>query len=73
MVGAAAAWETYVTLIPIFIIGIGLIVAVLILLGRAFADSIKDIKHKRLLWLGVAAVFGFILVLTYLGVSLPKE
>ena len=74
MVAAAAhRWETLVTLIPLFIVGIGLIAAVLILLGRAFADSVRGIKHKRLLWLGAAAAFGFIVVLTYLGVNLPKE
>ncbi|HEX4518997.1 MAG TPA: hypothetical protein VH063_05385 [Gaiellaceae bacterium] len=74
MIAAAAhRWETLVTLIPLFIVGIGLIVAVLILLGRAFADSVRGIKHKRLLWIGVLASFAFVLVLTYLGVNLPKE
>ncbi len=70
---AAHRWETLVTLVPLFIVGIGLIAAVLILLGRAFADSVSGIKHKRLLWIGAVAVFGFIVVLTYLGVNLPKE
>lgn len=70
---AAHRWETLVTLVPLFVVGIGLIAAVLILLIRAFADSVRGIKHKRLLWVGVLATFGFILVLTYLGVNLPKE
>jgi hypothetical protein len=74
MVAAAAhRWETLVTLIPLFIVGIGLIAAVLILLIRAFADSIREVKHKRVLWIGVAATLAFMLVLTYLGVNLPKE
>jgi hypothetical protein len=70
---AAHRWETLITLVPLFIVGIGLIAAVLILLVRAFADSVRGIKHKRLLWIGALAAFGFIVVLTYLGVNLPKE
>jgi hypothetical protein len=45
----------------------------LILLGRAFADSIRNIKHKNILWLGAIAMLVAVVVLTYLGVNLPKE
>jgi hypothetical protein len=66
-------WEQLLTLAPVYVVGIGIVAAVLILLGRAFADSIRDLKHKRLLWLGAAALVGAVVLLTYLGVNLPKE
>jgi hypothetical protein len=73
MLAATPRWERLVFLAPAFVIGIGLIAAVLILLGRAFADSIREVKHKRLLWIGAAAFVAGIVVLTYFGVNLPKE
>ena len=69
----ATDWTRFLYLAPVFVIGIGLIAAVLILLGRAFADSIRDVKHKNFLWFGAAAMLIAVLVLTYLGVNLPKE
>jgi hypothetical protein len=73
MLAATPRWERLVTLAPVFVIGVGLVAAVLILLVRAFADSIRDVKHKRLIWAGAAALVGAVVVLTYLGVNLPKE
>jgi hypothetical protein len=70
---AAAKWERLVTLAPVFVIGAGLVGAVLILLGRAFADSIRDVKHKRWLGIGAGGVVVLVVVLTYFGVNLPKE
>ena len=70
---ATPRWERWLTLAPAFVIGAGLVLAVLILLGRAFADSVRDFPHKRLLWLGAAALVGLVVLLTYLGVKLPKE
>jgi threonine/homoserine/homoserine lactone efflux protein len=68
-------WEQLLTLAPVFVVGIGVVIAVLILLVRAFADSIRDLPHKyrRLLWVGAVAVVGAVVLLTYLGVNLPKE
>jgi len=73
MLAATPRWERLVTLAPVFVIGAGVVAAVLILLVRAFADSIRDVKHKRLIWVGVAGLVGAVVVLTYLGVNLPKE
>jgi hypothetical protein len=66
-------WEQLLTLTPVFVVGIGLVAAVLILLGRAFADSIRDLPHKHWLWAGAAALVAAVVLLTYLGVNLPKE
>jgi hypothetical protein len=70
---AATGWQRFLILAPAFVIGIGLIAAVIILLVRAFMDSIRDVKHKRFIWVGAAALVGVVVLLTYLGVSLPKE
>jgi hypothetical protein len=70
---AATGWQRFLILAPAFVIGIGLVAAVLILLVRAFMDSVRDMKHKRFLWIGLAAMVGAVVLLTYLGVSLPRE
>lgn len=73
MLASTSAWERFAYLSPVFIAGAGLVLAVLILLGRAFADWIRGMKHKRLVLAGSVALLGVIVLLTYLGVSLPKE
>jgi hypothetical protein len=59
--------------LPALIIGFGIVAAVLILLGRAFVATVRESGHPRLLWGGLAALVGVILVLTWLGVELPRE
>ena len=73
MLAATEGWQRLLILAPAIVIGVGLVAAVLILLVRAFMDSVRDMKHKRLLWIGAAALVGVVVLLTYLGVSLPKE
>jgi hypothetical protein len=70
---AASSWERFVILVPAFVVGAGLVGAVLILLGRAFAASVRESGHPRLIVGGLVAVCALIVLLTYLGVSLPKE
>lgn len=60
-------------LAPVFVIGAGIVLGVLILLGRAFATSVRESGHKRAILAGLAVIVGAVVVLTYLGVSLPKE
>ncbi|HUY70918.1 MAG TPA: hypothetical protein VMV08_01650 [Gaiellaceae bacterium] len=73
MLVATARWERLLVLAPVFVVGIGLVAAVLILLGRAFADSIRDVRNKRLIAVGGVVLVGLVVLLTYLGVNLPKE
>jgi Co/Zn/Cd efflux system component len=72
---ADTGWQRFLILAPAFVIGVGLIAAVVILLVRAFMDSVRDMKpqHKRLLWVGMAGLVGVVVLLTYFGVELPKE
>ena len=60
-------------LAPALVIGAGLVLGVLILLGRAFANSVRESGHKRLIVAGLVVLACFVVVGTYLGVSLPKE
>jgi len=70
---AATRWEHLVLWLPAAIVGAGLVGAVFILLGRAFAASVRESGHPRLIIGGLVALAGVIVLLTYLGVSLPKE
>jgi hypothetical protein len=70
---AATRWEHLVLWLPAAVVGAGLIGAVFILLGRAFADSVRESGHPRLIIGGLVALAGVIVLLTFLGVSLPKE
>ena len=63
----------YVILLPALLIGIGLIAGVAILLGRAFAQTVRESGHPRLILGGAVALVAVIAVLSYLGVSLPRE
>ena len=73
MLASAPHWQRLITLAPVFVIGVGLVLAVLILLGRAFAASVRESGHQRLILLGAVALVGVVVLLTYLGVELPKE
>jgi len=73
VLASAPHWQRLITLAPVFVIGAGLVLAVLILLGRAFAASVRESGHQRLIVLGVVALVGVVVLLTYLGVELPKE
>ena len=73
MLVATTDWGRWVVLAPAFVVGIGLIAGVLILLGRAFAQTVRESGHTRLVMAGLAVVFGAVVLLTYLGVELPKE
>jgi len=60
-------------LAPVFVVGAGLVGAVLILLGRAFASSVRESGHAWLIVVGLVVLAGLVVVLTYLGVELPRE
>jgi hypothetical protein len=70
---AQSRWEHLVLWLPAAIVGLGLVLGVLILLGRAFAATVRESGHPRWIVGGLAAVLGAIVLLTYLGVELPRE
>jgi hypothetical protein len=74
-----AAWlfklslERAILLAPAFVIGSAVIAAVLLLLGRAAVESIRESGHPRLI--GAVIIGGLVVVtaLAVLGVELPRE
>jgi hypothetical protein len=73
VLAATPDWQRWVILAPAFVIGAGLVAAVLILLGRAFAETVRESGHPRLIIGLLVALVVAIIVLTYLGVTLPSE
>jgi hypothetical protein len=70
---AATDVERWIVLLPALVVGAGLAGGVLILLGRAFAVTVRESGHPRLIYLGLLGLAAAIVVLTYLGVELPRE
>ena len=60
-------------LLPAIVVGAGLVLGVLILLGRAFAATVRESGHPRLIYVGLLGLAGAIVLLTWLGVELPRE
>jgi hypothetical protein len=73
VLAAASNWERLVIWLPGLVVGIGLVGAVLILLGRAFAATVRELGHPKWVYGGLVALVGLVAVLTWLGVSLPRE
>jgi hypothetical protein len=73
VLATSSHWGRWVVLAPALVVGAGLVGAVLILLGRAFADTVREAQHPRWIVGGLVALAGAIVVLTYLGVELPRE
>ena len=73
MIATAPHWQRLVVLAPVIVIGAGIFLGVGILTVRAFMQSVRESGHKRLIISGLLVMGCFVVVLTYLGVSLPKE
>jgi hypothetical protein len=70
---AASNVERWVVLLPALIVGAGLVFGVLILLARAFAVTVRESGHPRVIYAGLLGLVVVVAVLTYLGVELPRE
>jgi hypothetical protein len=73
MLASAPHWQRLVVLLPVFVIGAGIIIGVLIVLGRALAHTIRESGHPHLFFAGLGVLAGIVAVLTYLGIELPRE
>ena len=70
---AVSSWERTVVWLPALVVGIGRVAGVMILLGRAFAVTVREARHPRWVVGGLAALVAAVVVLTWLGVKLPRE
>jgi hypothetical protein len=73
MLASTPVWQRLIILAPAIVVSVGVVAAVLILLGRAFVQSVRESGHKRLIYAGLAVLGVFIVVFTYLGIELPRE
>ena len=73
LLAAASNWEHFVIWLPALVIGVGLVGGVLILLGRAFASTVRESGHPRIVIGGLVTLAAVIALLTWLGVTLPRE
>jgi len=68
-------WEVgrAMALAPLIVIGAGAAAGVAVVLGRAALESFRGVRRPRLVF-GLAAVgIGILVVLSLLGVQLPRE
>jgi hypothetical protein len=70
---ATSTWERLIIWAPAIIVGAGIVGAVLILLGRAFAATVREAGHPKWIYGSLVALVGVIVLLTWLGVELPRE
>jgi len=70
---AASTVERWIVLAPAIVVGFGIVGGVLILLGRAFAATVRESGHPRWIVAGLVGIAGAVVLLTYLGVELPRE
>jgi FtsH-binding integral membrane protein len=73
LLASSLRWEEVVLLSPAIVVAVGIIAAVIILLGRAFAASLRESGHPRWIYAALVGLVGVVVVLTWLGVSLPRE
>jgi hypothetical protein len=73
VVASAPLWQRLLILAPAFVIGGGLVLAVLIVLARGMAQTMREVGHPRLFYAGFVALIAVVALLTYLGVQLPRE
>ena len=73
LIADAARWERIVILAPLIVFAVGIALGVFILLGRGFVQTVRESGHPRLIVGGLVALAGVIVLLTYLGVELPRE
>lgn len=73
LAGNTSSFTRFVIWLPAIVFGTGMVLACMVLLGRAFADSMREWGHPRLLAAGAVLLVAAVVVLTYLGVELPRE
>lgn len=60
-------------LAPVLVIGVGAVAGLLVFWGRIGWDSLRRSRHPRAIVAGAVAFIALLVVLTLLGVNLPRE
>jgi hypothetical protein len=67
------SFQRAVLLAPVLVIGIGAVAGLVVFWGRVGWDSLRRSSHPRLIAAGAAVFLALLVVLTLLGVNLPRE
>jgi hypothetical protein len=79
VLASATSWllglslERILLLAPALVIGTGLVLGVLILLGRAAVESIREVERPRLVVGLLVGGIVLVVILSVLGIELPRE
>jgi hypothetical protein len=73
LLATTSHWDRLVIWLPALVLGVGLVGAVFIVMGRAFAATVREVGHPRWFLGGFVALVGIVVLLTWLGVELPRE
>ena len=65
--------DRVVVLAPVIVVVAAVVAGLAVFWFRAAADSLRESKHPRMILGAAAAVFVLVIVLTVLGVELPRE
>jgi len=65
--------DSVVVLAPVIVVVAAVVAGLAVFWFRAAADSLRESKHPRMILGAAAAVFVLGIVLTVLGVELPRE
>jgi hypothetical protein len=68
-------WEVQraMTLAPLIVVAVGAAAGVAVVMGKAAAESVRSFGHPRLLLAFAAGLVALVVVLSLLGVQLPRE
>ena len=67
------SFQRAVLLAPVLVIGVGAVAGLVVFWGRIGWDSLRRSRHPALIAAGAAAFVALLVVLTLLGVNLPRE
>ena len=70
---AAPHWQRLVVLAPALLVGGGLVAGVFIVLGRGLLQTIRESGHRRAVYVALLLLAAACVLLTYLGIQLPRE
>ena len=79
VIASLTAWllglslERILLLAPALVIGTGLVLGVLIVLGRAAAESIRELRRPRLVLGLIVGGIVLLAILSVIGIELPRE
>jgi hypothetical protein len=67
------SFQRAILLAPVLVIGVAALAGLLVFWGRVGFDSLRRSNHPRLLAVAAVAFVALVVVLTILGVKLPRE